>query len=363
MKQAEALTAELRKVWARKLALWWDYYNEEYVSGALRRPLFRLSRGERTLGRWDGTRRTIAISESHIKSDPWLSVMETLRHEMAHQYVSEVLKADGEPPHGAGFQEACKRLRCGPRAGIRVERPGPAPGGADEEKLLRVIKKLLSLANSPNAHEAQTAVKKARFLLTKYNVDLLELDEARAFETRALGAVKGRHAAAELWLATILSDFFFVEVIWAESYDAIRDRVGSVLQVYGTSANLEMAEYVYTYLSRLLYSLWEDYKASNGVTANRERQRYFAGVLQGFHGKLREQASSLQETHALVWKGDAKLKAFYRYLNPRVERRYGGAVRVTSAYRDGIREGRRVTIYAPVGTSAAGTAGYLTQKA
>jgi hypothetical protein len=68
MKQAEALTAELRKVWARKLALWWDYYNEEYVSGALRRPLFRLSRGERTLGRWDGTRRTIAISEGWVKS-------------------------------------------------------------------------------------------------------------------------------------------------------------------------------------------------------------------------------------------------------------------------------------------------------
>jgi len=363
MKKGEQLYLELRKVWTRKLSLWWDRYNEEYISSAMRRPLFRVSQGVVELGNWNETRRTLAISELHIKQDPWLSVMETLRHEMAHQYVSEVLNADGEPPHGSAFKEACKRLRCSPRAETKAEALRNPPGGEDEGKVLRLLKKLLSLANSPNEHEAQTAVKKARYFLAKYNLDLLELDEERAFETRCLGEVKGRHTAAELWLATILGDFFFVEVIWAQSYDPIRDQIGSVLQIYGTSSNLEMAEYVYSYLSHMLCRLWEDYRASNDVASNRERQRYFAGVLEGFHGKLQEQETFLQETHALVWKGDSKLKAFYRHMNTRVETRYSGGVRVTRAYEDGVQEGRRVTIHKPVSASPSGTAGYLMEKA
>jgi len=47
-------------------------------------------------------------------------------------------------------------------------------------------------------------------------------------------------------------------------------------------------------------------------------------VLEGFYQKLDEQESTLQESYALVWKGDPKLQAFYRYLNPSVRTRYWG---------------------------------------
>jgi hypothetical protein len=360
MRAGDALKGELRVAWNRKLTLWWTHYNEEYLSQALKLPLIRIGSGDRELGHWDGTLRTLVISEAHIERDSWLAVMETLRHEMAHQYVQEVLKAEGEGPHGTAFKTACKRLRCSPRARATLaEMREVGRDGAGEEKVLRVLKKVISLADSPNEHEAQVAVQKARHLLVKYNIDLVELDERRRFDTRCLGQVKGRRASYEIWLASILNAFFFVEVIWAQSYDARRDRMGTVLQIFGTPANLEMAEYVYSYLLNLLDQLWEEYKVANGVRANRERQRYFVGVLEGFHRKLQAQEKTLRETRALVWKGDSKLQEYYRYLNPRVRTRYGGGVAQTRVYEDGVAEGGRVRIHRPVEGRGKGFGGHL----
>ena len=358
MREGGALRLKLRKVWNRKLYLWWDHYNQEYLSGVLQRPAIRIGEGEGELGQWNGRRRVLTVSAGHIERDPWGAVMETLRHEMAHQYAQETLKARDDGPHGEAFRKACERLRCSPGARARRPELEGSPEGEDA-RVLRVLKKVLSLAGSPNEHEAQAAVQKARYLLAKYNVDLVALDRERAFGVRCLGEVKGRHPSYELWLSSILATSFFVEVLWSHSYDARRDRMGTVLEVYGTPANLEMADYVYTYLLNLLDRLWADYRRAKGLRGNRERQRFFAGVLEGFYRKLKEQEQTLQETHALVWTGDSQLQAFYRYINPRVHTRSGGKVTRTRAYDDGVQEGRKVTIHRPVAEKGTGSGGYL----
>ena len=354
MNQGE-LKGQLHTQWNRQLYLWWHSYNQEYLSMALRKPLIRIGESEQQLGSWNERRRELTISQCHIMRDPWPSVMDTLRHEMAHQYVDEVLKPAPERPHGPAFQAACRRLRCLPRLeGTLKESSQP-----EEERILRVLKKVLSLAGSPNEHEAQAAVQKARYLLTKYSINLVKLDRERHFSSRCLGQVKRRRMSYELWLASILNEFFFVEVLWAESYDALRGRSGSVLEIYGTPPNLEMAEYVYHYLLGLLDHLWEAYKTRNGIRLNRERQRYLAGVLEGFYRKLLEQGTTLERTHALVWKGDPRLHRFYRYLNPRVQKRCWGGPSRTRAYEDGRREGQRVAIRRPITEKGPGLAGYL----
>ena len=358
MKDSEKLRMKLRNTWSRKLSLWWQHYNDQYLLGALREPLLRLGRSQQQLGRWDGSIRTITISEFHIERDPWLWVMDTLRHEMAHQYVEEVLRVRNEDPHGPAFSEACKRLRCLPKADADCNQ---MTGHAldKEEKLARKLRKVLSLTGSPNEHEAEVALRKARFLMLKYNVDLVEMDAERQFETRYLGQIKGRHMSYELWLASILNEFFFVEVIWAHSYDALPDRMGTVLQVFGTPSNLDMAEYVYDYLTQTIHGLWESYRANRGMSSNRERQRYFAGVLEGFYRKLQHQEKRVANTYALVWHGDRRLRTYYRYLNPtvRTSRWYG--VSSTRTYRDGLTEGSRVTIRQPISQPNSGIAGYL----
>ena len=59
-----------------------------------------------------------------------------------------------------------------------------------------------------------------------------------------------------------------------------------------------------------------------------------------------------------MWQGDSRLAEYYRYLNPKVETRATGGVLATNAFRDGVEEGRRVTIHPPVG-AATGTGGLL----
>ena len=348
--------SELHEIWNRKLYTWWSHYNQEYLSGALKRPVIQLSESTVDLGQWNGDARVITISLIHIRKDPWTEVMETLRHEMAHQYAQEILVERHAPPHGDAFKTACKHLRCHPAATASGSGNG---ANSEDVRMLRVLKKLLSLGTSPNENEAQVAVQKARLLLVKYNIDLVELDRERQFQSRYLGAVKGRRTSAELWLASILNSYFFVEVIWAHSYDAKRDRNGSILQIFGTPQNLDMSEYVYHYLTDLLTELWTDYRLRSNLKTNRERQRYYAGVLEGFFRKLQEQGERLRETEALVWKGDAKLKEYYRFINPRIERRYGGGVRVTGAYQDGVKDGRTVSIRKPMTAASKGGGRYL----
>ncbi len=356
--QAAQLAAELRQTWGRKLLLWWRHYNEEYLGGVLQIPVVEVVDSTAVLGRWHGAERRLAIAAGHIERDPWLEVLDTLRHEMAHQYVGEVLKIDGETPHGEAFRRACQKLRCNPRASGAAKK---AELG-EQDRLMQRLRKVLSLAASPNENEAETAVQKARLLLLRYNIDVVALDAQRQFSRRALGSIKRRRASYELWLALILQEYFFVETIWAETYIAARDRSGTVLEIYGTAANLDMAAYVYDYLLRLLPSLWDEYRLAQGLDSNRERQRYWTGVLEGFYHKLQDQDRHMhRESGELMrWQGDELLRQYYVDINPRVRVRYGRGVEPSAAYRAGLAEGRNVQIHRPVGAAANnGMGGYI----
>ena len=130
----------------------------------------------------------------------------------------------------------------------------------------------------------------------------------------------------------VLNGFFFVEVLWVPNYDALKDREGTVLNVYGTETNLEMAEYVYGYVTTLLGNLWRDYKSAFELTGNRERMRYYAGVVQGLHSKLEQELERAAEQTAMVWKGDSRLREYYTHLNPHVVTRRTGGVSASAAY-------------------------------
>ncbi len=348
---------QLREIWTHKLAMWWAHYNALYLNKAMRPPVFRLGRGTTVLGHWDGALRVLTISEVHIERDSWLSVMDTLRHEMAHQYVTDVLKVHDESAHGAAFRQACEKLRCNPNAQAKADEFKTE--SVIEDRILRVLQKVLSLTGSPNEHEAQAAMQKAHHLLMTYNIDLVALDRTRRFDTRCLGEVKGRHTSAELWLASVLNRFFFVQTLWVHSYVASQNHEGTVLQIYGTPENLDMAAYVYDYLMHLLDGLWEIYRHEKRLRGHSERQRYFAGVLSGFYQKLETQEKALAQTEALIWKGDAQLQAFYRHVNPYIQKRYGKGVRATDAYLDGVKDGKQVTIHRPVTGSGDGVKGLL----
>ena len=344
--------------WLLELARFWGAYNADYLGWALRPVSFRLTDSRSELGRWLSGPRVIEISAWHVRAAPWTEVMVTLRHEMAHQYVDEVLRVADETAHGAAFRHACRLLRVDPSASGALAGSGVVDPQGD--RVRRLVEKLLALGDSPNENEATAAMRKARHLMLEHNVEVVRPDSDRRFVTRTLGRVQKRHAGWELRLGGLLAEFFFVETIWAPDYDAPAARSGKSLHVYGTPANVGMAEYVHAYLSGVVQELWKQWKRARKQRSDQGRREYLDGVLLGFRDKLRAQAKEFAAAgSALIWRGDPRLTKHYRWHNPRVRSLGSRTVALTEAHVAGRAAGREVELRRPLGGASSSHGGLL----
>jgi hypothetical protein len=278
-------------------------------------------------------------------------VVEVLKHEMAHQFVHEVLGRTEESAHGPAFQNLCELLGIDPSAAGMPS----GDGKSDEDtRVLGRIAKLLALAESANVHEAQAAMSAAQRLMLKYNLEsVADPRRAHAYGFRHLGKPTGRVTEAERLLGTILGSHFFVEVIWVPVYRAAEGKRGSVLEACGTPANLEMAAYVHAFLTHTSEQLWREHKRDKRIRGDRDRRTYLAGVMLGFLEKLNAQKVASKE-QGLVWVGDSDLTDFYRKRHPRiVQVRHMGSRR-TEAHHHGREAGRRIVLTKPVAGGPSG---------
>mgnify|MGYP001346969788 CR=1 FL=1 len=337
----------LERSWLKRLAWHFDHVNYQYLGCALKRPLFILGDSKKKLGSWDGNRRTLMISHHHILSHDWETVVDTLRHEMAHQYVQEHLGLGAAAPHGREFRDACELLRCDPAAkadAATLRKLEDSP--SEKDRNLGRIKELLALAGSPNEHEAATAMRLAQKYLLKYNLDLEDLSATRNYEFLYLGDCASRVQEYQYVLSNILQEYFFVLAIWTYSYDPRRDKPGKRLQICGTKQNLEIASYVYDYVMGAARPLWDAHKTATATKKKLRgtRLQYLAGLLQGLKQKLERQKGSLEREQGLIWVGDTRLGEYYRHLNPRIRNVSGSGVARSRGYADGMRDGRKLNI-------------------
>ncbi|MDP2315325.1 MAG: DUF2786 domain-containing protein [Pseudomonadota bacterium] len=341
-----ALEAEIEAAIVRALVAEWRAINFTHFKSVLTPPRFELMEHEGHLGEWRRGHRVIAMSRTFVRTQPWGIVTEVLKHEMAHQYAHEVLRAIDETAHGPAFRKVCERL------GIDASGSGlPAAAVVDpeQEKALRRITRLLALAESPNANESQSAMNAARKLMLRYNIDTLPTGHT----FRHLGTPTGRLQESDRWLASVLGQHFFVAVIWVPSFDATTGKTGRVLEISGTVPNLELATYVYGFLRETAERLWRAHKRESGIRGDKERQRYVSGVMRGFHEKLAEGARESRE-EGLVWVGDPKLTEYQEKRHPRVRHvRYGGNAR-TEAWEQGRAAGREIVLHKPVSGETGG---------
>jgi hypothetical protein len=91
--------------------------NDERFAGELGRVTIRVSRRMRSrLGHYSPGPRSapeIAIARRHARRDGWASVLETLVHEMVHQWQHET----GRPvAHDAAFRRKCREVGIAPHA-------------------------------------------------------------------------------------------------------------------------------------------------------------------------------------------------------------------------------------------------------
>lgn len=340
---SHVISAQLEAALLRGLVEHYRLLSYAYFRDRLALPQIALVDSRARLGRWIEATRTIEISRPLVLEQPWGVVVEVLKHEMAHQYVSEILGERTETAHGPSFRAVCERLGIDAAASGMPEAKSDA-SASERGRIAERIARLLALAESPNVHEAEAAMAAAQRLLLKHNVELQRTRAAAGYAWKHLGKPTGRTTEAERMLSLVLGKHFFVETIWVPVYRPLEGKRGSVLEICGTPENLEIAEYVHGYLVETAERLWREHKAQHRIRSDRERRTYLAGVMSGMSEKLaRETKKSASE--GLVWVGDGDLERFFRRRHPHVRHvRYAGQRR-TEAYAHGREAGSKIVIH------------------
>jgi hypothetical protein len=355
------LTTALEAALVRELSATWRQLNEAHFRTALRPPTLELVLTRTTLGRWVAATRTIEISRPMVVEQAWNAVVEVLKHEMAHQYVHEVLGETSQPPHGKAFREVCTRLGIDGRASGMPEPSAAMEAAASEQRIVERISRLLALAESPNRHEAEAAMAAAQRLMLKHNLDTVAAHSSRDYGFAHLGKPTGRVGEHERLVAMIQGKHIFVEAIWIPVYRPLEGKRGSVLEICGTRANLAIAEYVHGFLHQTAERLWRDHRSMSGIGSDRERRTYLAGVMAGFADRLaRQDAKSRNE--GLVWVKDGDLVGYFRRRHPYVRHVRHAGQRRTDAWARGREAGRRIVLHRPVDAPAGARGRLLNAK-
>ncbi len=341
---------ELERRAVRALRTTYNDLNGALFNRALRRPVLELVDSTSRLGRWVHEHRCLELSRSLLLEHGWGVVVEVLKHEMAHQYVDEVLRRSSETAHGPAFRRVCEERAIDYRAsGL----PLAGDASAAEVRVLERVTKLLALAESSNVHEAQSAMNAAQRLMLKYNVEAVRDGAPQGYGFRHLGRPTGRVSESERILAVIVGDYFFVEAIWVPVWRPLEGKRGSVLEVCGTPENLEMAEYVHSFLTHGAERLWREHKKKHGIRKNANRRTFLAGVMAGFRDKLEQQKRENTE-RGLVWVGDAELGGYFKKRHPHVRWTHHYGSRRTEAYAHGREAGRRIVLHRGVQQGSSG---------
>lgn len=357
----EELQGELWSHWTKQL--YREYDNILFQYGVkLRQPLIRITDVGATWGTWDAKLRCISIARRLIERHAWDVVVEILKHEMAHQWVTDHY-GDGGAPHGERFLTACRRLGV---ADWAARASGDLPAeivhwkeralSPDEERLLKRAEKLLALAASANEHEALLAMQRVRELYARYNIDRIRAGLKDGMVHLVVTRRQKRTSQAESMIYSLLTQFFFVKVVMGTRYDAADCCDYRIAEILGTRENVLMAEYVYHFLWNKAHALWDDYRQRHAAPGN-ARPSFLLGVLVGFREKLAKQEAAAsaapevprEEARALVARGDAELEAWVEQRYPRLStRRFSTTYADNGSFVAGHSEGGRLTLNRPI---------------
>jgi hypothetical protein len=352
---------KLQNAWIRELHLEHEDICWRYKV-SLPRPAIEITAARREWGAWDPYSRTIKVSAHLITGHCWDVTLNVFKHEMAHQIVSEVFRAS--EGHGFLFERACSMIGVPEAfrgAGGDVPRSieTPIDDEMDSESMRRLdrVRKLLSLARSANENEALLAMQKANELIEKYNIERIEQDKAAGFSYAIINHKKKRIENYQRGVGNILSDHFFVDVVYSYLFDPADCAKYRTMELLGTVENVHIAEYVYYFLMNQMEILWKSHKRKAAGPVSGNKRSYRLGVLKGFHDKLDRQAAKrrrgyrpdargVKSLSALVLAEDGKLQEFISRRFPRLEMLRPARARIDpGTYYAGMDDGERLNLH------------------
>ncbi len=279
---------------------------------------------KKRLGYFDSEQLTIGINRSLIYLAKERVIKDILRHELAH-YLTFVFYAKNYSqlePHGAEFRAICQHFHLDSKIisasiDLRLENES-LEGDLPSERIINKVAKLLALASSSNQSEAELATVKANQLMLQHNLDRLTVsahgdgagEEELFFVKQVLGGK--RDTPRRTAIAQILFHFFVYPV---------RCRDG--LEVTGTKANVENANYLANYLDGELKRI---YRAAKKNSSCLREKPFMVALANTFCARLEQ---SQQEGAAVTRRA---LMVIEQQLNIAVKGIYGRTTGVSSSF-------------------------------
>lgn len=302
------------------------------------------------LGYFDPASCTIAIHKRMMYSAKDRVLADLLRHELAHYftYIAHHARGLEDRSHGAQFQATCERYGLSPevrRATCDVSAENDAiVGELENEAIIARIQRLMSLAESDNEHEASLAILRANELMVRHNLEAAVA--AHGSESEIEYCVKvvipcKRSSPRISAIAEILTEFFVYPV-----------QTPSGLEVTGTRANVEQAEYIAGVLDRALAASWKQARANSPGKKLREKP-FMNAAADSYLAKLRRAKTqhSDKDQRALALLADELAWAGHGTHGGRVHTTTTWYETCTDSTTQGARAGERLEIARGVGSS------------
>lgn len=344
----------------------------------LKSPIIVLEDLSSEWGSWNPTFKVIRLSKNLIKDYPWDVVIQVLKHEIAHQIVTELYHADDQ--HGELFQQACELLAIKPRfrkAVLKLQDLTSAQEYSnfttEDQVMLRKVEKLLSLAQSGNEHEAQLAMEKVQEIYQKFNISNLTQKNPKDFQSIIIYFKKKNIPSTYQGICALIQNHFFVNIIFGDTYDYLNNEIYKQIEIIGRTSNVKMAEYVFYFLKDQIEKLWFDYQRKNKVPV-KFKLSYQKGIIEGFETKLSQQKQKLESENAVTIAKNGEinnlpallnaevrqLDSFTKSLYPRISCKSTTASTVYSEfYSEGKSAGKQIVLHKPLTEKKAQAALYL----
>ncbi|MEI8348153.1 MAG: DUF2786 domain-containing protein [Pseudomonadota bacterium] len=249
------------------------------------------------LGFFDARSYCIGVHRKFLYQAKSDIIKDLLRHELAHFYTF-LQHGSTLTPHDPHFREICQHFWPGKDialATLNIDSGNQRlEGDISSEKMIARIKKLWALGKSDNPFEAELATLKANALLLQHNLQRLEhgKDEEILYQKRVLEFK--RHSSKYQAIYEILQTFFVAPVF---------SRCPSItfLEVSGTAANVEVADYAAQFLNAELERLWEQCLKENDFSCKIiGKNSFMRGIAKGYVQKIKSQQENLATSTALI---------------------------------------------------------------
>jgi len=238
--------------------------------------------------------------------------------------------------------------------------------GAEEDKIISRIRKLMALGESPNQFEAETALKTAERLMLLYKVEMNKVKDHRdAGKFQELCVAKFLRMFPEVdFAASICTNFYFVRLLIRIRRDSLIPNTRTKKQYifFGREKDLEMAQFVFNFTCEAMKIAWLEFKREYGRVGTGGRRAFYQGFYIGLARKLRNERKSVEkecvEVVAIVRADNTELKARFEEVYPDLKTHtasssYGDD---DAALSEGYEAGLRANIARPIDKEEAAAA-------